>query len=283
MTPLVPVLALSGAFCSAAATILIRLGLRGGDALTGYWISLAVGTVGLWAAVLLAGPGGSTRASGVLLFVLSGMVGSIGGRFLRFVSIQKVGAPVGAALMSLNPFIATGLAVLLLGERVTAPLLAGTVVIVAGATLLSLSGRTVGFRPGALAYPLLAATCFGAVMILRKAGLGGVGPTLGFAINVTTALVACTAFMLVARRGLETTRRSLLYFVAAGVLENLGVFLSVVALSVGSVSVVTPLTSTAPVFVLLMSGLFLRGDRAGARVVLGTILIVAGIYLVTAV
>ena len=50
----------------------------------------------------------------------------------RFVSIEKVGASVAAAITNLNPFIATGLAILLLGERVTLPILLGTLVIVLG-------------------------------------------------------------------------------------------------------------------------------------------------------
>src|SRR5881397_2139505 len=49
------VLALASAFCSACATIFIRQGLRGRGPYTGFWINLVVGTVGLWAAVLLTG------------------------------------------------------------------------------------------------------------------------------------------------------------------------------------------------------------------------------------
>ncbi len=45
---------------------------------------------------------------------------------------------------------------------------------------------------------------------------------------------------------------------AAGIAENLGVFL-ILALGLGTVSVVTPLAATAPIFVLVMSPLFLRG------------------------
>ena len=46
--------------------------------------------------------------------------------------------PISAALINLNPLVSTGLAVLLLGEHVTLPILAGTVVIIAGTTLLSI-------------------------------------------------------------------------------------------------------------------------------------------------
>jgi len=56
--------------------------------------------------------------------------------------------------------------------------------------------------------------------------------------------------------------------VAAGLSENVGVFMNVVALSMGTVSVVTPLYGTAPIFVLFLAPLFLRDvERVRARVV----------------
>src|SRR5436309_3176969 len=127
-------LALVSALCSAGATILIRQGLRGRGPYTGFWINLVVGTVGLWAAVLLTGGFGRPSAAGVAFFVLAGLIGTVAGRLLRFVSIDKVGASVAASLINLHPLVATGVAILLLGERVTAPILAGTVVIVLGTT-----------------------------------------------------------------------------------------------------------------------------------------------------
>ncbi len=211
---------------------------------------------------------------GALLFGLAGLIGTVGGRLLRFVSIEKVGASISAALINLNPFVASALAIMLLGERITLPIVVGTSVIVAGTTLLSVGGKRLGFRPGQLALPVLSAVCFGVVAVLRKLGLSDTGAVVGSAINVTTALVAYTAFC----RG-----RSLAYFVAAGLTENVGVFMNVVALSLGTVSVVTPLYGTAPIFVLFLAPFFLRDvETLRVRVVAGTILIVLGVYLITA-
>jgi DME family drug/metabolite transporter len=281
----VHLLALVAAFSSASATIFIRQGLRGSKPFAGLWINLAVGTVGLWAAVLGTGGIGRVSATGFALFGLAGLVGTVGGRLLRFVSIEKVGASISAALTNLNPLISSGLAILLLGERVTAAIVAGTVVIVLGTTLLSGGGRRVGVRPAHLALPVLSAICFGVVAILRKVGLSQMGAVMGSAVNVSTALIAFTAFLLASgNRGAVTCRRrSLGYFVAAGVAENAGVFLNVVALGRGTVSVVAPLYGSSPIFVLLLSYFFLRGvEVLGGRIVAGTALIVLGVYLITA-
>jgi transporter family protein len=282
---IVPMLALSAALLSAAATIFIRQGLRKSDPYTGFWINLIVGAIALWTGVLVMGGAGQVSLRSVLLFAAAGMIGTVGGRLARFVAIEKVGASVAAAVINLTPLIATGLAILLLGERVTLPIVLGTVVIVVGTVLLSVSGKELGFRPWMIALPLVSATCFGIVAVIRKVGLSGMGPVPGTAVNVTTALIAFSALMLASgHRGIVRCRgRTLAYFIAAGVAENLGVFLTIVALTFGAVSVVTPLTAASPLFVLLLTPLFLKGvEVLTTRVVVGTVLIVSGVYLITA-
>lgn len=244
-----------------------------------------MGTVGLWACVILTGGPGHPSVTGLAFFVLAGIIGTVAGRLLRFVAIEQVGASIAAALIALSPLISSALAIATLGERVTLPIGAGTVVIVVGTILLSAGGRRFGVRPAQLVLPLASATCFGIVAVLRKVGLSGAGPVVGAAVNATTALVAYTMFLLASRQRAVMTLRGpgIGHFVVAGIMENAGVFLTIVALSVGTVSVVLPLTGTAPIFVLLASFFFLRGiESLNRRVVVGTILIVSGIYLITA-
>src|SRR5215510_12798824 len=195
MPPAVYALALAGAVCNAGATILIRRGLRDASPYTGVWINLAVGTIALWIAVAATGALESVGAKGVAYFAAAGIVGTLAGRLFRFVAIERVGASVSSAVINLNPFISSGLAVLLLGEHMTLAILFGTIVIVLGTILLSTSGRQVGFRPIDLAIPLLSASCFGVVAILRKLGLSQAGPVLGFGVNVTTGLLVFTLFL----------------------------------------------------------------------------------------
>jgi uncharacterized membrane protein len=281
----VPALALTSALLSAAATILIRHGLIRHGAYTGFWINLVVGTVCLWIAVPFTGGVGHPTAWALGLFVAAGLIGTVAGRLLRFLAIDTVGASITAGFMNVTPFVSSGLAIILLGEQLTAPIVIGTLVIVLGTTLLSTGGRRLGVRPAQLVLPALSATCFGIVAILRKVALGGMAPVPGTAVNVTTALVAFTAFLLATgqRDAMACRGRSLVYFIAAGVAENVSVFMVVFALSIGSVSVVAPLQNVTPIFVLLLSLVFLRGIEAlNARVIAGTLLIVVGAWLITA-
>jgi uncharacterized membrane protein len=180
--------------------------------------------------------------------------------------------------------VASGLAILLLGERVTLPIVTGTLVIVTGTILLSLSGRYVGFRPRDLLFPFVAATCFGSVQILRKLGLASAGPLLGATINVSAALVAMTAFVVASGNlgSLRCSRRSVRYFIAGGIAENGGVFLLLLSLGFGDVSVVIPLAGTAPLFVLALAYLFpSERSRLGWRIVAGVVLVVLGVALLS--
>ncbi|MCC7483471.1 MAG: EamA family transporter [Burkholderiales bacterium] len=278
-------LALIAAFLTAAATIFVRQGLRTSDPYTGVWISMIVGVVGLWICVLVTGGVGEVSPRSLALFAAAGLIGTLGGRLTRFLAIEKVGAAVSAAVGSLTPLIASLLAILLLGERVTLPILAGTVVIAIGTVLLSTSGRRLGFRPWQIVLPLTSATCFGVVAVIRKVGLSDMGPVLGTTINLTAALIAFSALMLASgHRGIYACRgRPLVHFIFAGLTENTGVLLTIVALTSGAVSVVTPLTATTPIFVLMLSHFFLRGvEVLTTRVVAGTVLIVLGVYVITA-
>src|SRR2546425_12261839 len=148
------ILALAGALPAAASTIFSRRGLRGGAPYTGFWINVVVGTTSLWTAVIVTGGPGHVSIRGALLFGLAGLIGTVGGRLLRFVAIEKVGASIAAALINLNPFVASALAIMLLGERITLPIVVGPSVIVAGHTRPPSRGHRPAFRPGQPPPPL---------------------------------------------------------------------------------------------------------------------------------
>ena len=125
-----------------------------------------------------------------------------------------------------------------------------------------------------LVYPFLCAFCFGSVAIIRKLGLSHAPPMFGYAINVTTAFIAFTAYLMASGQfsTVVCDGKSLRYFVVAGLGENVGVLCVLIALSLGQVSIVTPLNGTAPLFVLVLAFLSQRrraADRtpcAGDRV-----------------
>jgi uncharacterized membrane protein len=277
-------LALVSAFCSAIGTILVQRGLGRSNIYAGFWINVTVGALTLWAAVLLFVPHAEWDWSALPYFAFSGIIGTACGRLCRVTAIEKVGAPVAAAVSNLAPLFTTVLAIALFKEDVTPLEIVGTVVIVFGTAVLSLSGKQSGFPIRYLAYPLLTAICFGMVQVVRKMGLSDAGPLFDAALNVSTAMVAATTYVFAAGHGpeLRCDLGSLFYLGAGGAAENASALLVIVALGLGDVSLVSPLAATAPLFVLPLALLFPSGaQRPGWRVAAGTLLIVAGVVLLT--
>ena len=68
-------------------------------------------------------------------------------------------------------------------------------------------------------------------------------------------------------------------FAAVGLCNGSALFLSYAALADGPVSVVAPIVTTAPVFTLLISHLFVAGEKADARIAAGVLATVIGIVV----
>jgi DME family drug/metabolite transporter len=123
------------------------------------------------------------------------------------------------------------------------------------------------------------------VQIFRKLGTRLVAePTIGAAVNLTTSFVLVTLGLAVTGRleTFSTSNRDLLTFGAAGIVSSLGLASLYTALSLGNVTIVTPIFNASPLFVLLLTGLFFREDELfSRRVIVGTVGIVAGVVVLT--
>jgi drug/metabolite transporter (DMT)-like permease len=83
------------------------------------------------------------------------------------------------------------------------------------------------------------------------------------------------------KRDLRAPRRSILWIAVAGVLASNGAMLSFIALSQAPVVVISPVVAISPLMTLVLTAIFLRRvERLGKRVVLGSLLVVGGVFLV---
>jgi len=142
-----------------------------------------------------------------------------------------------------------------------------------GTILLSMSGRYVGFRPVHLLYPFLSAFCFGAVAIIRKLGLQSCASHVWLCHQCHHGVHRldrlphgiCQSVLR------QANGKSLWYFVVAGMAENVGVLLVLIALSLGQVSVVTPLNGNGTAVRLALAFRLSQDiERLTGRIVLGT-------------
>jgi uncharacterized membrane protein len=135
-------------------------------------------------------------------------------------------------------------------------------------------------------YPLLASFLAGSSQILRKYGLGAMPhPVLAAAVTATSSMVVVSLTLWVSSRRkkiLALDRRCFPFYLAAGLAISLGMVAIYYALDLGKVVVVIPISSTGPLFTLMLTALFLKGvERVTLKIVMGALLIISGVVLLT--
>jgi drug/metabolite transporter (DMT)-like permease len=197
-------------------------------------------------------------------------------------------------ISNVTPIFSAILAVAFLGETLSWRLTLGTVLVVGGVALTVLSegeaapAALPAVRRGWSAGALLALnTAFLASIsfLLRKIGLRLLpDPVLGAALTVTSSLVVVVPFIAARWRWepLRANRGSLGTLIAGGVLSTGGFLSYYLALNLGDVVRVTPLSNTTPLFALVLLFMFRQVEHLVPGVVVGALLAVAGVLLVVA-
>ena len=277
-------IALGAAIAYALSFILSKRGLRHSTPITITFVSLLIQTAALFALVFIFAGIPITPRFVLGLFIVAGVLQGVV-RQLTYIGIEKIGAARSGPIRASVPLWSAAIAIFFLGEKMTAPIAAGTLLVFAGIVLISWrADRTVkDFKWWYVAAPLLAAILGGVVYPLRRYALRYSDEPLYFGAVVGIVGLLCVCIYL----GLPTTkqklvwnRNSLGYFIAGGTLETLGLLLVLYALSFGPVIVVTPLTATLPLWVVLGGKIFLRDvEEITPRIMVGALLVVAGTIL----
>ena len=136
-----------------------------------------------------------------------------------------------------------------------------------------------------LIFPILGGLTLGISAILRKTALDIFNaPILGVAVAYTFSFLVYAVMLAVSKSTRKdlTLRKDLRLFWVAGVGQALSWIFSFYALSVEKVSVITPLLSVEPIFVVLLAYLYLRGtEHVSLKLIASIILTVFGVILVT--
>lgn len=273
------VIALLASLSYSLVMITSRRGMEYSTPTTVTLISLIVHTVTLWGAVLLAGGIPEVSATAVYVFIIAGVLQPII-RLCTYTGVHKVGASRSGPIRSTHPMFGVFIAITLLHEQATVPILLGVVAVVCGIVLITWqrSGNAPQFRWWHFLFPLAAALLAGIVHPMRRYALMISNEPLFFAALVgAVSLICFLLYMPFGREPLVWNRRSLGPFIAAGAFETLGILLVITALSKGNVIIVSPLVGISPLWVLLGAVLFLRDlERVNLRTILGTVCVVAG-------
>ena len=231
------------------------------------------------------------------LLALSGILGAGLGDLLLFRSFLLIGPRLGMLVMSLSPIFAALIAwTTPLHETLGGRAVAGIAMTVAGVAWVVGARRgddawkppAGGFRAGVL-LALGGTLCIAIGFVLARMGFAATADRPGAAVGATyVRLVSATTCCLLALPVLGQTRGTLRAFrdrramliIVIGTLVGpvVGIWLSMVAIQWAPTGVVTALLSTAPILMIPITWLA-YGDRPTARSLGGTILAVAGAFL----
>ncbi|MBI4712876.1 MAG: EamA family transporter [Planctomycetes bacterium] len=130
---------------------------------------------------------------------------------------------------------------------------------------------------------ILTALLWGVTPIIEKRALQGAEPFIGLIFrNMTVTFILVIAVLATGKikEVLNTSPRTMLLFAFTGVTAGLLAMLTYfAALKLGATSKVVPVTATYPLVTVIL-GVLILGEQVTLMRVIGTILIIAGIWLV---
>jgi drug/metabolite transporter (DMT)-like permease len=219
-------------------------------------------------------------------FLVAGAIAPGASQVFFVRAVRDAGAARTSVLMGTAPLVAVAIALTVLGEPVSAVLLAGAALIVAGAVALANERvRPQDFRRLGVLFAVAATVLF-AVRdnVLRAIAKGSdVHPLVAAPVSLLSGAATVALYLVVTRRGswARGYGRALGAFAAAGVFFGLSYAMLFEAYYRGGVSVVAPLVATESLWGVAFSALLLRrSELVGPRLVLGAVLIVGGGVLI---
>jgi len=280
--------ALANAFLFALHNIFTKKALRYSNPATGVISSLLINIVFLWAMAILFVPIANVTIASILIFVAVGFFQPGLTRLLTYKGIDALGVAITDPIRASTPLFSAIMAILFLGEQMTLPIVVATLMIIAGIILLSWRSGSLKLAGSALFlwYPIGASALAGASQVVRKFGLAAVPhPFLAAAVTASSSLVVSVLTLWYVEKTAETwkmNRQCFWWFLAAGITISFGMICIYYALDLGTVSVVIPISSTGPLFSLILTALFLRGvERVTLRIVMSAVMIVGGVILLS--
>jgi drug/metabolite transporter (DMT)-like permease len=275
-------LAVAAGACWGAFNVAVRIGQRTGvDPAVG---SLALIAIGLTVTVAISlAAGDHYRLAELWPYALGGAIAPGASQMLVLRAVRDAGASRFALVTGLGPLISATIALVFLGEALSAGAIAGIVLVgVGSATLARERVRPADFRAIGLAFALAAVTLF-AVRdnIVRWGALDfSASGTAAAVASLVGALTLVLAYALVSRgprRVLAEAGKAAYGFAGAGVFLALASCSLYTALGHFPVSIVAPLNAMQSLWTVIFAAFLIREHEAlTSRLVAATLLIVSG-------
>ncbi|WP_336021635.1 DMT family transporter [Halobellus salinisoli] len=290
-------LAIGAAVSSATSNLSVRKGTDDGETVDAIFVVAIVNVLVLLPVVAVRYyPDYELTWLSLVSFAIAGVLGTLIGRALNFVSIDKIGASRTAPIVASWALISTVLGVVFLDETLTAVHGVGVLLVVVGVAVIA--WKTSNYNPDNLPrrelligilIPFGAAVAVGWEPIFANVGFDeGTPPMVGLAVK---SLAAALGFALYLWWDDDLPDRSVFrgtsarWFVFAGLTNTLFLLGYYVALSIAPVNIVSPIVVTNTLFVVVLAALFMpkRLERVSWQLFAAAGVVVTGVLLITAV
>ena len=300
--------------CFGTGSVLVRVGLVEIPSNTGNFISLVSGWIVMVTVALVLFPSDlvSVTVAGFAGLALIGFINFPIGRFLNFMSIQRLGVVRANPILAASPIISAFEGVVFLGEDINWVVGLGTVLAVAGVITVvtgevtARGGASVGApppsapntkpamgvrgwlasRPKLIGYfaAVGGALAYGTVPALGRVAVTEIAAPLAAAVYTTLfGFLIMGAFVVKRLPGdlRRASRRSTLFVALGGLSMAMGVSMLYLALSKAPVVVVSPMFALTSLVGLILAHFFLRRlERITLLLIVGTVLVVMGVAAV---
>ena len=278
--------ALFAALGWAVEAILVRKGAQYASVSVAALMSFTVTALVLWTVNAWSFPLSLLYSPAIFYFMLSGSIQPAFVRFLHYTGIVRLGASRAGPVRGIAPLFAIVIAFFFLGERPGLFVYLGAGLCVSGIWLLSYRRRGESdWKKIDLLFPLGAALLTGVSQNIRKMGLLILpNPFIAAAVTTTTSLLVFSLSLVVTRQiaTIKFDKKCLPTYGSAAFISTVAQIFTFMSLSLGDVSVVVPLVNSNPLFIVILSALFLRDlEKVTGLVITGAVLIVGGVTLIT--
>ena len=259
------VFALFTALCFGVNPLVLKAGLRASRSDVGVLVGLLSGLPVLM--ILAPALGGfhfeQLTGPAILYFMLGGPWGVFLGRTFLYLGVERLGSARTITIKNAAPVISAVLALVFLHELVSFGRWLGIVAVAMGLMLVGGTARQQAnpIKISGLVFAALAAVSYGIRPIFTKLGLSlAPTPLTATLIAYLTASTLYLGYFLVKRQlaSLRTDRRSLSFFALAGVLQAFGLLSLNYAIQRGDVTVVYPISASAPLVTFGLSYTILK-------------------------
>ena len=281
---LLPVsLTLAASFLWVFGQVLGKLAMRDLNATSFNWIRFSFVAVSVIPVIFITDLG-TLAILPTFLAVISGSFGLFVTAQVYFYSLNRASAHKIVTIGNSAPIWAIVLAPLLLGEEIATLLLISLGLVLGGTYLLT--PKKTERKEWRLAVPLtlIYAVMWGFTQVIQKLALNqGIGPVAFLVIKLFAAGVAVNLFAgaTLSWSAQRFSKMSVGLSIVSGISANLvGNICYLFALGMENVSSLIPFTSAAIPFGFLLS-IWIVGERAGRKAVLGMILVFLGVVLAT--